>query len=45
MSKQINQYTKTREALEVTNFDLLDLDASDDGGATYESAKIEAKDQ
>jgi len=44
MGKQINQYTKTRQALEVTNFDYLDLDASDDSGATYESAKIEAKD-
>lgn len=40
MSKQINQYTKIRTSGNVTSDDLMDLDSTDDGGSTYESAKI-----
>ena len=40
MSKQINQYTKSRNRTDLTNSDLLDVDSSDDNGTTYESAKL-----
>ena len=40
MSKQINQYTKERDSSTITEDDLLDLDSTEDGGSTYESAKL-----
>lgn len=39
MSNQINQYTKVRTAANFQLDDLFDVDATDDGGSTYESAK------
>jgi hypothetical protein len=39
MSKQINQYTKTRTSGTFQNDDLLDFDSTEDSGTTYESAK------
>jgi len=44
MSKQINQYTKTRTQGTVQNDDLLDFDSTEDSGSTYESAKITVQD-
>jgi len=40
MSKQINQYTKTRTSGTVKDDDLLDFDSTEDSGSTFESAKI-----
>lgn len=40
MSKQINQYTKTRDRNSIQTEDLLDLDSTDDKGGAYESAKL-----
>jgi len=40
MSKQINQYTKTRTSGTVTDDDYLDLDSTEDSGSTFESAKM-----
>jgi len=40
MSKQINQYTKTRTSGTVQVDDLLDFDSTEDAGTSYESAKI-----
>lgn len=39
MAKQINEYTKTRTVSNISVFDLLDFDSTDDNGVTYESAK------
>lgn len=39
MGKQINQYTKVRTKFNISVFDLLDFDSTDDNGTTYESAK------
>lgn len=39
MSKQINQYTKTRTYGTISVFDLLDFDSTEDSGTTFESAK------
>lgn len=40
MGKQINQYTKTRDKTNIALLDLMDFDSTDDGGTSYESAKI-----
>lgn len=40
MAKQINQYTKTRTSSTIQNDDYLDLDSTEDGGTTFESAKL-----
>lgn len=40
MAKQINEYTKTRTQGTIQLDDLMDLDSTDDFGASYESAKL-----
>lgn len=40
MSKQINQYDKTRTSGTVKDDDYLDLDSTEDSGSTFESAKM-----
>jgi len=40
MSKQINQYTKSRDRFDIQSEDLLDVDSTDDKGNNYESAKL-----
>ena len=40
MSKQINQYTKTRTSGTIQNDDYMDLDSTEDAGSTFESAKL-----